>query len=161
MQARLDNDMANTRPTSSVQAGNGTKDRPQSIVEPLTPTSQAGSPDGSVARREKSNESDMSLSDSTSDVSITDSDDPTSSSGTSSPGEGSDSESPEQLPMKRSQAQRVPPPKRPRPRQICRTFQRKGSCKFGAKCRDIHERPDKSSNSSKAKGQAQREPEVR
>ena len=88
-------------------------------------------------------DSNISLSETTSDLSSTDSDDFTSSSGSSSSpaDDASEDEAPEESTTKRTELEMKPAHKRGKPKQVCRVFLRSGRCRFGAKCRNLHESP--------------------
>ncbi|CAD6594404.1 MAG: hypothetical protein ASARMPRED_009365 [Alectoria sarmentosa] len=87
-------------------------------------------------------DSRVSFSDSSSDSSSTDSEDVTSSSGSSSDND-SDDEAPDQASIKRTNPERVTPPRRAKPKQICREFLHKGLCKRGSRCKYLHELPER------------------
>ena len=89
-------------------------------------------------------DSSVSMSDSSSDSSSTDSEDSTSSSGSSS-NRDNDDEAPEETSTKRNGPERVAPPKRAKPKQICREFLHKGLCKRGSRCKYLHELPERGS----------------
>ena len=97
--------------------------------------------------------SDASLSDLSSDLSLTVSEDLTSSSGSSSIDDSSVEAAPETLPTKRNGPERIPAPRRKPSKQICNAFLRSGRCKFGSRCRNLHELPQKGTRSAKAKTQ--------
>ena len=146
-----------------------------SVANPLTPTSQYSLPDQEpppptleitsetraktasaepVARtadsdrspklEESNGESDLSMSTTTSDISSSsEDDDDTSSEGTSS----SSDDAPKVVPSKRTAPDKVPPPRREKPKSksndICRNFLRSGRCPRGDQCRFRHEQPEK------------------
>ena len=142
---------------------------------PLTPTSQPSIPDGeskaasdelstnellpsSVSIQEVSEhppeskepeseaESNLSMSSSSSDItSSSEEDDETSSSGASS----SSDDAPEAATSRRTAPDKVPPPKRERPKsnEICRYFLRNGRCPRGDGCKFRHELPAKGQRS--------------
>ena len=84
------------------------------------------------------------ISDSSSDTSA-DPEDITSSSGPSSE-DDSDDEAPDEASTKRNGPARVAPPKRAKPKQICREFLHRGLCKRGSRCKYLHELPDRGSH---------------
>ncbi|KAL8730628.1 MAG: hypothetical protein Q9166_003941 [cf. Caloplaca sp. 2 TL-2023] len=141
---------------------------PNSIPDPLTPTSQPALPDLRVECGQDAEESERSIADivtttasasgviaeplSSSDlstlsdqVSDDDDDDDTSSSGSSSSGSDSDSESPETASSQRKASQKMPPPKRgsKQEKAICRDFLRSGRCRRGRRCRWRHAMPER------------------
>lgn len=88
--------------------------------------------------------SSVSLCDSSSDSSSADSEDLTSSSGSSTGGESPD-EAPDETSTNRKGPEKVAPPKRAKPKQICREFLHKGLCKRGDRCKYLHELPERGS----------------
>lgn len=96
-------------------------------------------------------DSSVSMSDSTSDITSTESADITSSSGSSSSDSASEDEGPDQASSRRNGPEKVAPPPRARPRQICRDFLRHGRCKRGPGCKFLHELPEKGSHSNRKK----------
>ena len=142
---------------------------------PLTPTSQASQPEadvpaqtleistvrpdhGSLGKEEPlvagqpdedewEDVSSLSMSDSSSDITLSDIDDETSSSGSSS-----DNDAPEEAPSSRSKPERVPPPKREKPKSICRDFLKSGRCKKGNNCKFRHELPERGSGKNQRGG---------
>ena len=88
------------------------------------------SSDGSIA---SSSSSSISMS--------TDSEDDTSSDDLSS--SASSSSAPESRPSKRTELEKVAPPKRPKTKTICRNFLQSGRCKAGSRCRFRHELPER------------------
>lgn len=88
--------------------------------------------------------SSVSMSDLSSQSSSTDSEDITSSSGSSSDND-SDDKAPDETYTKRNRPERVVPPKRANPKQICREFLHKGLCKRGSRCKYLHELPERGS----------------
>lgn len=84
------------------------------------------------------------LHDSSSDSSSTDSQELTSSSGSSSDDE-SHNEAPDEISTKRNGGDRLAPPKRAKPKQICREFLNKGLCKRGSHCKYLHDLPERGS----------------
>lgn len=88
--------------------------------------------------------SSVSTSDSSSESSSTDSEDVTSSSGSSS-NRDTDDEAPEEASIKRNGPERVAPPRRAKPKHICREFLHKGLCKRGSRCKYLHELPERGS----------------
>ena len=148
------------------------------LRDPLTPTSQPCTPYGNTIpslklsnevalsreipetpqthmsgdRNNPSIHSTVSMLDSTSDSSSTDSDDLTSSSGSSSDDDDkSDDDAPEQSTSKRTEPEKVRAPKRTQPKQVCRAFLRTGRCKYGTRCRNLHELPKRGNQSVRAK----------
>lgn len=89
-------------------------------------------------------DSSVSMSDTSPDSSSTDSEDVTSSSGSSS-NHDSDDEAPDETSIKRNGSERVAPPKRAKPKQICREYLHKGICKRGSRCKYLHELPERGS----------------
>lgn len=89
-------------------------------------------------------DSTFSQSDLSSESSLTESEDDTSSSGSSSDSD-SDDGAPNETSTKRNGPERVAPPKRARPKQICRAFLQKGLCKRGSFCKYLHELPERGS----------------
>ncbi|KAI9876525.1 MAG: hypothetical protein M1830_006309 [Pleopsidium flavum] len=90
-----------------------------------------------VAETDSDSDDTMSISSSSPEPSD---DDDTSSSG-SSPGE----DTPDEAPSKRSGPERVPPPKREKPKSICRQFLKTGHCRRGERCKFLHELPERGS----------------
>ncbi len=101
---------------------------------------------------EKAEESSLSMSTTTSndsDLSIsTDSDSEDSSSSSSS---SSDEEAPETAPSTRTAPDRVPPPKKSKPKAICRNFLKGGRCRRGDACHFRHELPERGSQAANRK----------
>lgn len=89
-------------------------------------------------------DSSVSMCDSSSNSSPADSEDMTSSSGSSSK-DDSDDDAPEEASTKRNGPEKVAPPKRARPKRICREFLHKGLCKRGSRCKYLHELPERGS----------------
>ena len=150
-------------------------DEQPTAPNPLTPTSQPSIPDGepkaapdglsttepllsSVSIQEVSEhppeskepgsevEPSLSMSSSSSDItSSSEEDDETSSSGDSS----SSDDAPEAATSRRTAPDKVPPPKRERPKsnEICRNFLRNGRCPRGDSCKFRHELPAKGQRS--------------
>lgn len=141
------------------------------VPDPLTPTSQpaladeeryplpktlntAGQVNSSTGQEDDKpsfpdltrsmHDSSVSESDSSADFSSTESEDSTSSSGSSSDGDG-DEGTPDKSSAKRERLERVAPPKRANPGQICRAFLHKGLCKRGSCCKYLHELPARGS----------------
>lgn len=83
--------------------------------------------------------------DSSSDSFSADSEDITSSSGSSSDRD-SHNEAPDETSTKRQGPEKVAPPKRAKPKQICREFLHKGLCKRGNRCKYLHELPERGSH---------------
>ena len=100
-------------------------------------------------------DSSVSMSDSSSDTTTTDSADITSSSGSSSSDSTSEDDGPDQASSRRNEPEKVAPPPRAKPRQICRDFLRHGRCKRGGGCKFLHELPEKGSHSNR-KNEGQR-----
>lgn len=96
-----------------------------------------------------SQSSSISMSDSSSDLSPTDSEDITSSSGSSSSDADSDDDAPDKTSSRRNGADSVPPPRREKPKQICRDFLKNGRCKRGDDCRFRHELPERGSRDTR------------
>lgn len=96
-------------------------------------------------------DSSASMSDSSSDITSTDSADITSSSGSSSSVSTSEDGGPDQASSRRDGPEKVAPPPRAKPRQICRDFLRHGRCKRGGGCKFLHELPEKGSHSNRKK----------
>ena len=138
-------------------------------LAPLTPTSQASQPEAEVPAQtleistvppsanslekdkppvvgqlddddEWEDASSSSMSDSSSEISLSDVDNETSSSGSSS-----DGDAPDEAPSTRSRPERVPPPKREKPKSICREFLKSGRCKRGKNCKFRHKLPERGS----------------
>ena len=143
------------------------------VADPLTPTSQpaladeeqssppkALYPDGAVFQANVSSgpeddgpsshmdpptqDASVSMSDLSSDSSSMNSEDTTSSSGSSSD-DDSDEEAPDEASTKRNRPEKVAPPKRANPKQICRGFLHKGLCKRGIRCKYLHVLPERGS----------------
>ncbi len=87
-----------------------------------------------------SDDSDLSLS------TDSDSEDSTSSSGSSS-----DNDAPETAPSTRVAPNRVPPPKKPKQKAICRDFLKSGRCRRGDACPFRHELPERGSQAANRK----------
>ena len=100
-------------------------------------------------------DSSVSMSDSSSDTTTTESADITSSSGSSSSDSTSEDDGPDQASSRRNEPEKVAPPPRAKPRQICRDFLRHGRCKRGGGCKFLHELPEKGSHSNR-KNEGQR-----
>ena len=106
-------------------------------------------------------ESSFTTSESGSDSTSTDSEDSTSSSSSSSEGH-SDDGTPDEIPIKRNRPERVALPKRGKPKQICRAFLHKSSCRRGSGCKFLHELPERdrrkvvSQEVKRAKGRKER-----
>ncbi len=96
-------------------------------------------------------DSSVSMSDSSSDLASTESADITSSSGSSSSDSISEDDGPDQASSRKNGLEKVPPPPRAKPKQICRDFLRHGRCKRGENCRFLHELPEKGSHSNRKK----------
>lgn len=90
-----------------------------------------------------------SISSSSSDISSTDPEDFTSSSGSSSSGSESDDDAPDQASSKRTGPEKVPPPKRTKPKAICNFFLKNGRCKWGDRCQYKHELPERGSRDTR------------
>ena len=101
-------------------------------------------PDGSHVSIETADDNSMSISPSSSDISSNDDDDDD----TSSSGSSSNDDAPEEAPSTRNGPIRVLPPKRERPKTICRDFLQKGHCKRGDSCKFRHELPERGSSSA-------------
>ena len=154
-----------------------------SVVDPLTPIPEQGTPnhrrlspklvseDVSISH-EKTRMSQMPfpagaelsniepnalISDSASDMFSTDSEDLTSSSGSSSSETSSEEEAPEQLPSKVIPPKALSIPRKENRSQICRSFLKGGRCKFGVKCRNRHQLPDRGTLSDMAKDSVRNE----
>ena len=154
------------------------KPRPQeaaSIVpDPLTPTSQPGLTDEERVAPSKSIDADsapdqvtfstgqkddepssymdpsvhdsiLSQSDSSSDSSST------SSSGSSSDGD-SDDEAPDETSTQQDRPERAVVSEHAKPKQVCRAFLHKGSCKRGSSCKYLHELPERGSRGAGSQG---------
>lgn len=87
-------------------------------------------------------DSSISASDSSSNSSSMDSEDDTSSSGSSSDCDSSDG-APDETLTKRGVPERVAPPKRAKPKQMCRAFLHRGICKRRSHCKYLHHLPDR------------------
>lgn len=85
-------------------------------------------------------DSDDTMSISSSSPEPSSNDDDTSSSGSSS-----DDGEPDEAPSKRNGPERVPPPKREKPKSLCRAFLKTGYCKRGKNCKFLHELPERGS----------------
>ena len=96
-----------------------------------------------------SQSSSISMSDSSSDLSSTDSEDITTSSGSSSSDADSDDDAPDKTSSRQNGPERVPPPRREKPKQICRDFLKNGRCKRGDDCRFRHELPERGSRDTR------------
>lgn len=92
-------------------------------------------------------DSSVSMCNSSSNFSSADSEDVTSSSGSSSD-DDRDDDPPEEASTMRNGPDKVAPSKRARPKQICREFLHRGTCKRGSRCRYLHELPERGSNGS-------------
>lgn len=86
--------------------------------------------------------SSISASDASSNSSSMNSEDDTSSSGSSSDRD-SDYGAPDETLTKRGVPERVAPPKRLKPKQMCRAFLHRGICKRGSHCKYLHELPER------------------
>ncbi len=95
-------------------------------------------PEEHVAETDSDSDDTMSISSSSPDPSD-DADD------TSSSGSSSDEDAPDEAPSKRDGPVRVPPPKREKPKSICRQFLKTGHCKRGDRCSFLHELPERGS----------------
>ena len=89
-------------------------------------------------------DSSPSMSNLSSDTTSADSEDTTSSNGSSSD-DDSDNGAPDEASTKRNGPQRIAPPGRAKPKQICRAFLHKGLCKQGSRCKYLHELPERGS----------------
>ena len=96
-------------------------------------------------------DSSVSKSDSSSEITSTESADITSSSGSSSSDSTSEDEGPDQASSRKNGPEKVAPPPRAKPRQICRDFLRHGRCKRGPGCKFLHQLPEKGSQSNRKK----------
>ena len=137
--------------------------------DPLTPTSQPRPPDESddmsppgidlagaavtLPAASAVTQDYTLMSDFSSEISSPDSEDMTSSSGSSDSSADSD-DAPEETISKRDKPERVPPPKREKPKQLCKSFMEHGRCRFGDSCRFRHELPDRGSQAAKAAAKA-------
>ncbi len=90
---------------------------------------------------ESDSESDDTMSISSSSPEPSSDDDDTSSSGSSS-----DEGGPDEAPSKRAGPERVPPPKREKPKSRCTQFLKTGYCKRGNRCKFLHELPERGSS---------------
>lgn len=90
---------------------------------------------------ESDSESDDTMSISSSSPEPSSDDDDTSSSGSSS-----DEGGPDEAPSKRAGPERVPPPKREKPKSRCTQFLKTGFCKRGNRCKFLHELPERGSS---------------
>ncbi|KAL6720724.1 hypothetical protein ACLMJK_002649 [Lecanora helva] len=93
----------------------------------------------------------ISTSVSSSESVSSDSEDLTSSSGSSSTVSDSEDDAPCQTTSKRSGPEKVPPPKRDKPKAICKNFLNHGRCRWGDNCRWRHELPEKGSRMTREK----------
>lgn len=87
-------------------------------------------------------DSTISASDSSYNSSSMDSEDDTSSSGSSSDRD-SDDGAPDETLTKRGVPESFAPPKRAKPKQMCRAFLHRGICKRGSHCKYLHELPER------------------
>ena len=106
---------------------------------------RGGNIDGAIQDRA------ISRADSSSETISTDSDDLTSSSGSSSTLSDSDDDAPDVAPSKRNGPEIVAPPKREKPKGICRNFLASGRCNRGDSCRYRHELPERGSRGADQK----------
>lgn len=86
-------------------------------------------------------ESDDTMSISSSSPEPSSNDDDTSSSGSSS-----DDAEPDEAPSKRKGPERVPPPKREKPKSLCSAYLKTGYCRRGKNCKLLHELPERGSS---------------
>ena len=148
-------------PTSQPPALDEVPDTSASTLEDNGPQSEVGHPtildhvergEDSLSMIDKASlDSSVSMSDSSSDLASTESADITSSSGSSSSDSISEDDGPDQASSRRNGPEKVPPPPRAKPKQICRDFLRHGRCKRGDNCRFLHELPEKGSHSNRKK----------
>ena len=161
--------------------GEGNRETQMVVPIPLTPTSQPSppnmellqqplnstevlhlanhrsksSPAGLIPEVDSKVENSISASSSDdSDLSIStnsDSEDSTSSSGSSS-----DDDAPETAPSTRTAPKKVPPPKKPKQKAICRNFLKSGRCARGDNCMFRHELPERGSQAAKKKNEGAR-----
>ena len=94
------------------------------------------SPLEGVVKTESESDDTMSISSSSPEPSSDDDD-------TSSSGSLSDDGAPEEAPSKKDRPERVPPPKRERPKSVCIQFLKTGYCKRGNRCHFLHELPER------------------
>ena len=92
-----------------------------------------------MAETESDSDDTMSISSSSPEPSSDDDD-------TSSDGSISGGDAPAEASSKRAGPERVPPPKRVKPKSICRQFLRSGHCKRGDRCDFLHELPERGSS---------------
>ncbi len=161
-------DMITKASTSSLKnIVSATPDPAATLKPPVTPREHPSTisdtghreflPQPNVEETDSSSVDTMSISSSSSEPS--EDDDNTSSSGSSS-----DEDAPDEAPSKRDGPERVPPPKRERPKSICKAFLKTGRCKRGGRCRFLHELPERGSSRAamvegkKTSGQAKQEP---
>lgn len=97
------------------------------------------SPLEDVAETDSESDDTMSISSSSPEPSSDDDD-------TSSSGSSSDEGAPDEAPSKRNGPERVPPPKRKKPRSRCTQFMKTGYCKRGNRCKFLHELPERGSS---------------
>ena len=145
-------------PTSQPPALDEVPDTSASTLEDNGAQSEVGHPtildrvkggDDSLSMIDKASlDSSISMSDSSS-IASTESADITSSSGSSSSDAISEDDGPDQASSRRNGPEKVPPPPRAKPKQICRDFLRHGRCKRGDNCRFLHELPEKGSHSNR------------
>ena len=132
------------QPTNAPPVIEATSNLPSEPSAPIPdPDNESILPDGSHVSVETADDDSMSISPSSSDISSNDDDDDTSSSGSSS-----NDDAPDEAPSTRDSPLRVPPPKRERPKTICRDFLQKGHCKRGDSCKFRHELPERGSSSA-------------
>ncbi len=148
-------------PTSQPAAFDEVPDTSASTLEDNGAQSEVGHPtildrvkrgEDSPSMIEKASlDSSVSMSDSSSDLASTEAADITSSSGSSSSDSISEDDGPDQASSRRNGPEKIPPPPRAKPKQICRDFLRHGRCKRGDNCRFRHELPEKGSHSNRKK----------
>lgn len=95
-------------------------------------------PEEHVAETDSDTDDTMSISSSSPEPSDEDND-------TSSSGSSSEEDAPDEAPSKRDGPERVPPPRREKPKSICRQFLKTGHCKRGDRCHFVHELPERGS----------------
>lgn len=109
----------------------------------VKPSTRQGGDEHSFCNTDRSiDDSSVSKSDWSSESLSTDSEVSTSSSGSSSDG-NSDDNAPEETHTIRESPERVAPPQRKKPKQICRAFLHNGRCKRGSNCKYLHELPER------------------
>lgn len=97
------------------------------------------SPLEDIAETDSESDDTMSISSSSPEPSSDDDD-------TSSSGSSSDEGAPDEATSKRNGPERVPPPKREKPRSRCTQFMKTGYCKRGNRCKFLHELPERGSS---------------